>query len=155
ADTYVITVTNIGLGASTGLVTVTDSLPSGLTATAISGTGWTTDLGTLTGTRSDVLVAGSSYPPITITVSVATNAPSSVTNSATVSGGGQTNAANDTVADPTTINPMTPIQVWRFQWFGTTANSGPAADTAVASSDGMPNLLKYALGLDPLVPTNN
>jgi hypothetical protein len=51
--------------------------------------------------------------------------------------------------------PLTPIQQWRLQWFGTTLNSGAAADTAVASSDGMPNLLKYALGLDPLLPTNN
>ena len=30
-----------------------------------------------------------------------------------------------------------------------------AADTYIGTSDGMPNLLKYALGLNPLVPTNN
>ena len=45
---------------------------------------------------------------------------------------------------------LTPIEAWRLQWFGTTANSGAAADTAIAA-DGMPNLLKYALGLNPLV----
>jgi hypothetical protein len=50
---------------------------------------------------------------------------------------------------------LTPIQGWRLQWFGTTANSGAAADAAVGTSDGMPNLLKYALGLNPLVPTNS
>jgi hypothetical protein len=50
---------------------------------------------------------------------------------------------------------LTPIQSWRQQWFGTTSNSGPAADTYISTSDGMPNLLKYALGLAPLVPTNN
>jgi hypothetical protein len=55
-----------------------------------------------------------------------------------------------------TVSPiLTPIQSWRLQYFGTTANSGPAADTAVGTSDGMPNLLKYALGLNPLVATNN
>jgi uncharacterized repeat protein (TIGR01451 family) len=155
ADTYVITVTNVGAGVSAGTITVADTLPAGLTATAINGSGWTTDLETLSCTRSDGLAAGGSFPPITVTVSVASDAPASVTNSVTVSGGGQTNALNDTATDPTTINPMTPIQAWRFQWFGTTANSGPAADTAVSSSDGMANLLKYALGLDPIVPTNN
>jgi hypothetical protein len=54
-----------------------------------------------------------------------------------------------------TIAAPTPVQVWRLQWFGTVANTGPAADTAIASGDGMPNLLKYALGLNPLVPTNS
>ena len=54
-----------------------------------------------------------------------------------------------------TVTALTPIQAWRLQWFGTTANSGPAADTAIGTSDGMPNLLKYALGLNPLVPTNS
>jgi hypothetical protein len=50
---------------------------------------------------------------------------------------------------------LTPIQAWRQQWFGTTNNNGAAADTYVASSDGMPNLLKYALGLNPLVAATN
>ena len=45
--TYSITVTNSGFSATSGTVTVTDTLPSGLTATAISGTGWTCVLGTL------------------------------------------------------------------------------------------------------------
>jgi Lamin Tail Domain/Immunoglobulin domain/Domain of unknown function DUF11 len=95
---------NLGASASTGTVTLTDSLPSGLTATAISGTGWSTNLGALTCTRSDALAGGSGYPPITITVNVSTNAPSSVTNLATVSGGGDANLANNSASDLTTIN---------------------------------------------------
>jgi len=39
--------------------------------------------------------------------------------------------------------------------FGTTNTTGNAADTYVGTSDGMPNLLKYALGLNPLVATTN
>jgi hypothetical protein len=50
---------------------------------------------------------------------------------------------------------LTPIESWRLQYFGTTADSGPSADTAISSNDGMPNLLKYALGLNPLIATNN
>jgi hypothetical protein len=38
-------------------------------------------------------------------VNVAAGAPASVTNSATVSGGGDTNPANNTANDLTTINP--------------------------------------------------
>ena len=155
AHTYSIIVTNVGTAASSGAVTVIDALPTGLAATDISGTGWSTDLSTLTSTRSDALAAGASYPAITVTVSVATNAPAGVTNTATVSGGGESNTANDTASDPTTIIALTPIQSWRLQYFGTTNNSDVAADTAIAAGDGMANLLKYAIGLDPLVPAAN
>ncbi|MEJ7701590.1 MAG: choice-of-anchor Q domain-containing protein [Pyrinomonadaceae bacterium] len=102
--TYSITVTNSGRTATSGTVTVKDTLPTGLSATAISGAGWTCTLATLTCTRSDSLAASASYPAITLTVNVAANAPSSVTNTATVSGGGETNTTNNTAADPTTIN---------------------------------------------------
>ena len=97
--TYSITATNSGSAPTSAAVSVTDTLPAGLTATAISGTGWTCVLGTLTCTRSDALAAGASYPVITLTVNVANNAAASVTNSVTVSGGGQTNTSNDTATD--------------------------------------------------------
>jgi uncharacterized repeat protein (TIGR01451 family) len=109
--TYAITASNVGSASTSGTVTVTDTLPAGLTATAVSGTGWTCVLGTLTCTRSDALVAGSSYPAITLTVNVSLTAPASVTNSASVSGGGQSNTANDTANDLTTINPAAPPSV--------------------------------------------
>jgi uncharacterized repeat protein (TIGR01451 family) len=106
--TYAITVTNSGTASTSGTVTVIDSLPSGLTAatpTAINGSGWICTQATLTCTRSDVLTAGSSYPAIILTVNVASNAPASVTNTATVSGGGETSGAtgNNSASDPTTI----------------------------------------------------
>ena len=102
--TYTLTATNSGAAITSGVVTVTDTLPVGLTATAISGSGWSCVLGTLTCTRNDGLAAGASYPVITLTVDVALTAPNSVTNSATVSGGGENNASNNTANDPTTIN---------------------------------------------------
>ena len=46
---------------------------------------------------------------------------------------------------------LTPLQSWRQKWFGTTNNSADAADTSVATDDGLPNLFKYALGFNPLV----
>jgi uncharacterized repeat protein (TIGR01451 family) len=101
---YTITVNNVGSGATTGTVTVNDTVPAGLTATAISGAGWSCAVGaTSTCTRSDALAAGASYPPITLTVNVAANAPTVVTNTAAVSTAGDPNAANNTASDPTTV----------------------------------------------------
>jgi len=101
--TYMVTANNIGPGPTAGTVTVTDTLPAGLTATAMTGTGWTCTVATLTCTRTDALASGASYPPINVTVSVAANAAASVTNIATVAGGGEINTANDTAMDITTI----------------------------------------------------
>jgi uncharacterized repeat protein (TIGR01451 family) len=103
--TYTLTVSNVGGIATDGsTVTVIDTLPAGLTATAIAGTGWSCTLGTLTCTRSDALANAASYAPITVTVDVANNAPANITNTATVSGGGQTYTADDTATDPTQTN---------------------------------------------------
>jgi uncharacterized repeat protein (TIGR01451 family) len=102
-DTYTLIVTNVGPGPTVGTVSLADVLPAGLTATDISGTGWTTDLSTLTAFRSDPLGPGASYPPLTVTVNVAANAPPLVTNMATVAGGGELNTTNDSASDPTTI----------------------------------------------------
>ncbi len=109
--TYTITVTNNGVHATLGTVSVVDTLPTGLTATAISGTGWTCTLGSLTCVRTDVLGIGASYPPITVTVNVANNAPASVTNTAVVGGGGEPNLANDTATDTTTVGPSVTVTV--------------------------------------------
>ena len=44
-----------------------------------------------------------------------------------------------------------PINNWRLQWFGTNASNGAiAGDNANPSGDGLPNLVKYGLGLEPL-----
>ena len=106
--TYRLDVANIGAGPSAGTVTVTDILPAGLTATALAGPGWSCTLAPLSCTRADSLAAGASYPTITVTVSVAANAAASVTNQATVSGGGDGNPTNNTASDPTTITPFSP-----------------------------------------------
>jgi uncharacterized repeat protein (TIGR01451 family) len=116
ADIYTLTVSNRGSAPTTGMVTLTDTLPSGLAPTAAdSGTinGWTvTNSGqTITATRSDVLADGSSYPVLTITVSVANNAPANVTNTATVAGGGEVNTNNDTASDPTIISPVADLTI--------------------------------------------
>jgi uncharacterized repeat protein (TIGR01451 family) len=102
-DTYAITVSNSGGAPSNGTVTVTETVPAGLTLVSIAGTGWTCPAGGNTCTRADALASGASYAAITVTVNPAADAPATVTNTATVSGGGEINTANDTATDPTTV----------------------------------------------------
>ncbi|HEY2913052.1 MAG TPA: hypothetical protein VGK21_06810 [Candidatus Angelobacter sp.] len=102
--TYTITVSNSGGADTSALITVNDNLPAGLTATDLSGTNWNCTLSPLQCTRGDVLFAGTSFEPITLTVNVAANAASSVTNTATVSGGAESNTANDSASDVTQID---------------------------------------------------
>ncbi len=64
-------------------------------------------------------------------------------------------SVSGSVSYPVPNAALPPLLLWRQQWFGTTNNSGMAADTYVASSDGMPNLLKFALGLNPLLAATN
>ncbi|HEX3584351.1 MAG TPA: hypothetical protein VH024_00035, partial [Candidatus Angelobacter sp.] len=101
---YTITVSNVGSVDTTALITMDDTLPAGLMATDISGLNWNCTLSPLQCTRGDVLVAGTSFDPITLNVNVANNAASSVTNTATVSGGGESNTANNTASDLTQID---------------------------------------------------
>jgi hypothetical protein len=47
---------------------------------------------------------------------------------------------------------LTPLQAWRASYFGNPSNVGAGADGAAPAGDGVANLVKYALGLDPLAP---
>jgi uncharacterized repeat protein (TIGR01451 family) len=107
--TYEVLVSNSGSLASTGTVTVTDQMPEGLAATAISGEGWNCDLATASCSRADSLPVGGSFPPVIVEVTVADDPPSLVTNIATVSGGGESVAAgtNNEASDPTKIRKPT------------------------------------------------
>src|SRR6185369_356116 len=102
SGTYQLIVSNSG-GDSHGLVTVTDNMPGGLTPTYVYGYGWNCTLSPLVCTRSDSLRGDSNFDIINVTVSVSTAAPPNVVNTATVSGGADSNAANNSASDPTTI----------------------------------------------------
>ena len=113
---YTITVTNSGTGPTSAAVTVAESLPAtGLTAISMLGTNWTCTQPAGPCSRSDALAAGSNYEPIAVTVNVSSTAPASVTNTAAVSGGGETNTGNDQATDPTTISSTstgTATSIW-------------------------------------------
>jgi Zn-dependent metalloprotease/methionine-rich copper-binding protein CopC len=57
-----------------------------------------------------------------------------------------------TKLDATTAS--TPLETWRNTHWSQTSNSGDAADTADPDSDGLANLLEFALGGDPTDPSD-
>ncbi|HEX3748723.1 MAG TPA: BACON domain-containing carbohydrate-binding protein [Bryobacteraceae bacterium] len=102
---YNIIVTNHYVSLPTsGTVTVTENLPTGLTLESLSGTGWNCNGSSCT--RSDSLSAGGSYPALTATVLVAMDATSPLVNQVAVSGGGSANAS---ASDSTAIITSPPI----------------------------------------------
>ena len=103
---YAITASNIGNASTSSTVAVTETVPAGMTLISMSGSGWTCSGSGCT--RSDSLAANASYPVIVVTVNVSATAAGNLTNTAAVSGGGETNTANDQAADPTTIQSSAP-----------------------------------------------
>ena len=98
--TYTVTVANAAAaGPTSGLVTVTENAPSGLTLVSMAGTGWTCSANTCT--TMTVLQPGTSYPTITVTVNVLANATSPQVNAINVFGGG---SATNSTTDSTVIN---------------------------------------------------
>jgi alpha-tubulin suppressor-like RCC1 family protein len=87
-----IVVSNIATGTTTsGTVMVADTLPTGYTVNAASGTNWScsgTGTNTLACSNSETVEGGSSFPTITLTVKVPTNSATSVSNTAAAYGGG-------------------------------------------------------------------
>lgn len=108
--TYTLTATNSGSAATSGTVTVSDTLPDGVVLVGAAGNGWNCTVSgqVVTCTRSDALAAGASYPPITLNVDVGSKAATSITNTATVSGGGEVRTNNNSASDLTTISTVPP-----------------------------------------------
>ena len=81
----------VGSSSTSGVITVSDTLPAGITASgAASGTGWSCSVSgsTITCTTSTVLPPGVSAPVITVPVTVGAAAANPSINTVTVGGGG-------------------------------------------------------------------
>jgi hypothetical protein len=50
---------------------------------------------------------------------------------------------------------LTPLETWRDNHFGNPSNVGAGANGASPAGDGVPNLIKYALGLNPATPATS
>ena len=106
AGTFTISVGNAGAGFSSGVVIVTDALPPSVTLANLSAGGWACT-GAVVCTRLDSLAPGAAYPPITLNVNVGAGVGGTISNTVTVSGGGEVNVANDSVTDAFTVRPAT------------------------------------------------
>ena len=153
SDSFTITVRNVGATATSGTVTVADVLPASLTATGISGTNWSCSLVPLQCTRNDALAAAGAYDPITITVSVDINAPISVANTATVSGGGQATTVNltgnDSTIDHVTIRQRTTTTVQTATGDYDDIVTLTATVTTVNKPGGVPGTVQFTVDGSP------
>jgi len=137
--TYTIPVSNLSpYGPTNGTVTVDDTLPFGLTPTSASGTGWSCSIAlqTVSCVDSTVLAANSGYPSITITASVAQTAPSTETNTALVSGGGEINLSNDSATDVATVVSSADLSVTNAGSPNPVAAGSTITYTQVVSNNG-------------------
>lgn len=109
--TFTLRVSNAGPAPTTGTVTLTDTLPAGMTAQSISGPGWTCTVSPLRCTRADPLNPGGSYPDVTLTVLVSPDG--TYTNTASVGGGGEAAAqtGNNAASDTVTVAAQPPVVV--------------------------------------------
>jgi large repetitive protein len=117
---------NVGSAPTTGAVTISDTFPSGAAGFEAlenaQGDGWSCDVAglTLTCTRADALAAGESYAPIYVDAIVNPSPLSFITNTATVSGGGDVNPANNAATD--------------------SGGTGTVADVSIVKTTGTPTL---------------
>jgi uncharacterized repeat protein (TIGR01451 family) len=119
---YVLTVANVGAGATNGPITVVDTLPAGMAYFSHGGSGW--NLTNINGQQVTLqhagpLAANSSLPQLTLNVTVGAQAVGAATNTATVSTAGETNTANNTASDPTVVHA---------------GGDGPSPDLAISKS---------------------
>jgi uncharacterized repeat protein (TIGR01451 family) len=136
---YTIPVSNVSpYGSTNTTVTVNDTLPVGLTPTSASGTGWACSIAsqTVSCTDSTVLAAGGIYPSITITANVLQTAPSTVTNTALVSGGGEVNLLNDTATNVASVVSSADLSVTNTAAPNPVAAGGNITYTQVVTDNG-------------------
>jgi uncharacterized repeat protein (TIGR01451 family) len=106
SNQYTVSVNNDGNNDTSGLVTVDDTLPAGVTPTGASGTGWTCGVvaQAVTCTRNDAVSGGDAYPPIAIDVDVLVTAVNPYTNTVTVTNGDDIDHSNDSDSDIATVD---------------------------------------------------
>lgn len=153
-STYTINVSNNGPNSETGPITVTDTLPAGLSFVSGSGTGWSCSAvgQAVTCTYSGgSLASGASAPALTLTVGVTATASGTIANSATVAGVDFDNvSANNTATDShavavadlalTMVRNGTLISGQTISYTLNVSNGGPSNETGpITVTDPLPS----------------
>lgn len=118
AATYLLKVSNLGNSATTGPVTITETLPQGTNYVSSAGEGWTCQVSkrTLTCVNVNVIQGGESSE-LTVTLDLGASTSSLIEASSRVSTIGDANQANDVageqiqVSDPPRPNRSGPVQI--------------------------------------------
>lgn len=101
---YVLYVANLGSAATNSAITVTDTLPTGLSFVSGSGAGWSCSASGQIVTCTYVpALAAAATTNLTLTVNVGGAAYPTITNTATVSYPGDSDATNNTGTRPTSV----------------------------------------------------
>ncbi len=151
---YTINVVNVGTETIQGSITVTDSLPLGLTPVIVEAPGWDPcpiDGQTLTCefTNPSGVAPSTNLPPIMLTVSVDELAAPVVTNTANLSNANDVNSTNNVANDETTIvsadlqvsksvSPAIAAEGATVDYTISILNQGPSSTTGVVLTDTLP-----------------
>lgn len=121
------------------------------------------------GTTNGIVWAADNTSPAGLYAYAATNLATALYNSSQAAGGRDNFGSGNKFVTPTVASArvyvattsgvgvfglldqstLTPLQIWRNGHFGNPSNVGAGANGADPAGDGMPNLIKYALGLNP------
>lgn len=138
--TYDLVVSNVGTWPTSGSYTIGDVMPTGLTISGLTpGAGWDCSASTATVvscTRSTVLPVGQSAPLVTVNVAITATAPASITNTATVAGGGETNTGNNTASVTSAVSEGAPDLTVSMTTTSTFQRGGTATYELVVSNVG-------------------
>ena len=136
--TYSLTARNNGPQSATGTITVSDTLPAGLTYVSATGTGWACSSAgaVVTCTRSGPLTSGTTLPAITLTVAVAVAAAPSVSNTASVS----SSATFDPVTSNNSSTATTPVLYVSLNKTFTLGGANPTPGTDISYTIDISNL---------------
>jgi uncharacterized repeat protein (TIGR01451 family) len=103
---YTLRIANSGTATTSGVITVTDNLPAGLSFASAGATGWScAAAGQVATCTSSAAIASGGNSSINVAVNVATDAPATVVNQASVACLATCTTSGNPATDPTTITP--------------------------------------------------
>ena len=154
---YSVTATNSVASVSSSNATLTVNTAPVFTTQPITQTATVGATVTFTAAASGIPTPTYQWYQGTTLLTGQTNATLALTNVQVANAGSYSVLAINSVSpsgvssNTATLTVNTALQSWRQLYFGTTANTGIAADTAISNLDGLPNLMEYALGGTPTV----
>lgn len=150
--TYTLTPRNNGGVATSGMVTITDALPTQLTYVSATGTGWTCSYNSstrvVTCTSTTSIAANTNGNPITLTVTANGGGGTTITNTANISGGNEpvANNTNNSGSDTTPIVlPSVAISGSVFHDYSANVVFDSDLGTDVGTNAGSSSLTVYAI----------